>query len=87
MSEHPDLVWDQWNTDHINKHKVTVKEVEELYFSEYIKKETYKKRLKLLGETTSGRYLTVIISFEKQKQPYVVSARDMSKKERKIYDL
>ncbi len=27
----PALVWDEWNIDHIKKHKVSVQEVEEAY--------------------------------------------------------
>jgi uncharacterized DUF497 family protein len=38
----------------------------------------------IIGRTRK-RILTIVLSFEKQKQGYVVSARDASKKERKVY--
>ncbi len=80
------LIWDDWNKEHIKKHNVTVKEVEETYRTKLIKLESYAGRKMLLGATKNGRLLSIIVSFAKQKQPYVVSARDMSKKERIIYD-
>jgi len=82
MSE---LVWDEWNKEHIKKHKVTVKEVEEVYKSTKIAKQTYLNRKLILGNTRKNRLLTIVISTEKQINPYVVSARDMSKKERRYF--
>ncbi len=38
-----------------------------------------------LGQTNSGRYLTVIFVFKKTKQALIISAKDMTKKERKRY--
>lgn len=86
MDNSKKLVWNEWNQDHIKKHKVTVEEVEEAYKSKTVKSESYLKREMIFGETNKRRFLIIIISYAKQKNPYVVSARDMSKKERKIYD-
>jgi len=80
------LVWDEWNKGHIKKHLVTVKEVEEAYKSKKAYKKSYLGRYIILGKTKRGRLLTIVISFAKQKDAYVVSARDMSRKERRIYD-
>ena len=79
------LIWDDWNKEHIAKHKVTVKEVEEAYKSKTIVKFSYLGRKLILGKTMRDRLLTIIVSFAKQQNPYVVSARDISKKERRIY--
>ena len=79
------LIWDEWNKEHIKKHKVTVKEVEEVFKSSKITKKTYLNRTLILGKTKKYRFLTIVVSTEKQVQPYVVSARDMSKKERRYY--
>ena len=80
------LFWDDWNKEHITKHKVTVKEVEEAYKSKKIIKGSYLGRKLILGKTIKDRLLTIIVSFAKQQNPYVVSARDMNQKERKFYE-
>jgi len=79
------LVWDHWNKDHIKKHSVSIREVEEVYNNHIIQVESYKNRLLILGKTKQDRLLTVVCSHELQDDLYVVSARDMSKKERRIY--
>ncbi|MFO7884007.1 MAG: BrnT family toxin [Desulfobacteraceae bacterium] len=38
-----------------------------------------------LGQTNSGRYLTVFFVFKRTKQALIISAKDMTKKERKWY--
>lgn len=77
------LRWNDWNKEHIKKHKVTKKEVEEAFSTKPVKIKTYKNRLLVLGKTKSGRLLTIIVSDE--KRPFVISARDISRKERRIY--
>ncbi len=80
------LIWDNWNREHIKKHGVSEQEAETVANDQSsIRMKTYGNRLMVLGITRGERLLTVILSYEKQKNPYVVSARDMSKKERKIY--
>jgi len=79
------LIWNEWNIEHIKKHDVSVDEVEEVFKSKKITKQSYLDRNIILGKTKKERLLTVVISTEKQKNPYVVSARNMSKKERRHY--
>jgi len=38
-----------------------------------------------LGQTEAGRYLTVLFIYKKTKEALILSARDMAKKERKMY--
>lgn len=80
------LVWDKWNVEHIKKHKVTKQEVEEAYQSKDFTQQSYLERLIILGKTRKRRLLTLIISYAKQINPYVVSARDMSRRERRFYE-
>ena len=80
-----ELIWDEWNLNHIKKHKVYKNEVEEAFYSKVYEGEIYSRRKIIFGKTNKGRLLIIIISFLKQKNPYVVSARDMNKKERRIY--
>ena len=79
------LVWDEWNKEHLKKHSVSAAEVEEVFVSKKITRLSYQNRKLLIGKTQNGRLLTVVISKEKQTDPYVVSARDTSQKERRYY--
>lgn len=81
----PRLVWDEWNREHIKKHSVTESEVEETYSNEFARSDSYKKREAIFGSTLSGKLITIAVSYEKQINPYVVSARVMSTGERKKY--
>lgn len=80
------LVWDDWNKEHLKKHKVSVREVKQAFKAKEIVQESYKGRLIVIGRTKKSRILTIVLSLEKQKNAYVVSARDSNKKERKIYN-
>ena len=80
------LIWDSWNKEHIKKHNVEVIEVEEACkASSKIIIKSYLGRTVILSTTNKGRLLTVVGSQDRQKELYVVSTRDMSKKERRIY--
>lgn len=79
------LVWNDWNVKDIKKHKVTVKEVEEVSQSETKSLKSYQGRLLVLGRTKNNRLLTVVLVPEGKDKYYVVTARDMSQKERRYY--
>lgn len=81
----PKLIWDEWNKEHVKKHKVTVNEIEEVYKNEIGRSGSYDNREMIYGVTSHKRAITISVSYAKQKDPYVVSARDMSKKERRKY--
>lgn len=82
--------WDAGNIDKIqNRHNVDKLEVEQAFFNgalfeydmEHSQKET---RVKAWGVTDKTRYLMIVITIRKNKiRP--ISARDMSKKERRKY--
>lgn len=38
-----------------------------------------------LGQTEAGRYLTILFIYKTTKEALILSARDMAKKERKMY--
>lgn len=81
------LVWTEWNIEHIKKHKVTKMEADWVYETSNVKVLSHSNRIIILGETKKRRLLSIIVSYTNPKKPYVVSARDMSRKERIIYDL
>ena len=81
----PGLVWDKWNKEHIKKHKVTVIEAEEAYVLSQVISKGQRGRVFIISKIRNGRMITVFLSYEKQKRPYVVSARDSSVTERRLY--
>lgn len=56
-----------------------------MYKSKHQTQQSYAGRTLVLGETKGKRLLTIVISYIQADKPYVVSARDMSRKERKYY--
>lgn len=73
------------------KHNVTETEVRQVFLNEpryrFIEKGRYKgEHLYLaLGPTDSGRYLAVYFIYKKNKKALIVTARDVTEKERKKY--
>jgi uncharacterized DUF497 family protein len=81
-----ELIWDEWNVEHIRKHDVSITEVEEtcgLIIKTY---KSYQGRLIILGKTKNNRLLTIVLMKKDKKSYYVVTARDMSQKERRLID-
>ena len=81
------LVWDDWNSKHIAKHRVTRDEIAEVIAGETVTQETYKQRFLVLGETLSGRLLAVVIGPDPIRAGayYTFSARPASRQERRLF--
>ncbi|MDQ2806935.1 MAG: BrnT family toxin [Chloroflexota bacterium] len=78
--------WLDWVVEKINrKHNVELEEVEQCFY-----KTTYKLRrvednkYQFLSRTDSGRYLAIIFAWN-YRYVRVITARDMTKKERDFY--
>lgn len=81
-----ELIWDEWNLEHIKKHKVSQKEVVDIAQNIITHKSAKQGRYLIIGRSGS-RILTVIISKQGKGIYYPVTARDAAKKERKkVYD-
>jgi len=79
------LVWDSWNVEHIKKHSLGILEVEKvLQDPNLVSKRAHSGRIMLLGRS-GKRLLSIILAFEEQGFYYLVTARDMDKKERELY--
>ena len=78
------LIWDKRNVKHIAKHNASVNEIEAVCQSAIKTLKTHKGRLIVLGKTKKNRLLTVVLTPEAKGKYYPVTARDMSKKERRI---
>jgi len=84
--------WDKGNFDkNFIKHKVANKEAEEIFFDRYVKifenirHSQKEKRFTALGVTNRNRKLYLSFTIRNQKIR-VISARDQSKKERRLYE-
>ena len=84
--------WDKWNSEKIwLKHKVLQFECEQVFFnkplviSDDTKHSKKEKRWYLLGRTDFDRKLFVVFTI-RENLVRVISARDMNKKEREIYN-
>ena len=79
-----ELVWDEYNLAHIKKHKVTKFEIEEACFKPICSFRSYQQRLIFVGETKDGRLLSLVLAEKSKGVYYLVTARDTSRKERKL---
>jgi len=79
--------WDEYNIEHIARHRVTPEEVEEVAFDDepYIRKIKKSAIREMLGQTASGRYLKIIYVIKGKQRARVITARDMNDWERKYY--
>lgn len=77
------IVWDQWNIEHIKKHAVSISEAEDAGKKIIYHRKTDKHRYLAVGRS-ENRILTLIIRRIEPTVYFLVTARDASKKERKI---
>ena len=73
------IVWDEWNVKHINKHNVTQEEVEEVVTTIITHKKGYSGWILLIGRT---RIVSVVVKRDRTGSYYVVTARDADEKEK-----
>jgi len=81
------ISWDQDTADHIFKHSVTPEEVEQALFNELdapIIMRGREGRYLAYGRTNGGRLL-FIVWVSRYRRTKIITARDMSKKERQFY--
>ena len=84
--------WDEGNREkNWVKHRISTKEPEDIFFDKRsfttkdVKHSTVEDRFQVLGKTVKGKYLTVYFTVRSNKIR-VISARPMSRKERKQYE-
>lgn len=86
------IVWLNQIVDRlVSKHQVETYEVEEVLSGKpkfrFVEKgeRTGENVYMALGQTDAGRYLTILFIYKQTKEALVLSARDMARKERKMY--
>lgn len=86
------VIWlDQIIDKLASKHSVETYEVEEVLVGKtkfrFVEKGERKDEdvYLALGQTEGGRYIAVLFIYKRTKEALILSARDMAKKERKMY--
>jgi uncharacterized DUF497 family protein len=87
-----EIIWiDKFKSKIEKKHKVAIEEVEEALLERAIFRRTNRGKVKGedvylgYGRTRAGRYLFIVFIYKLSMTGLVVSARDMTDKERKYY--
>jgi len=88
-----DFDWDEGNARKNDKHDVSTAEAEQVFFNEPLlmiadtKHSQGERRFRALGKTNEGRTLHITFTLRNAGERIrVISARDMHKKERIIYE-
>ncbi len=88
-----ECLWlDQFVDKNIRKHKVYPEKIEKALFASPFVRKVENGDVKgedlyiAFGRTQAGRYLSVLFVLKNDKRALVISARDMTKRERKHYD-
>ncbi len=81
-----ELLWDDWNMDHIARHDVTPRDVEQALADKHVVRFKAKHgRIMALGRAGRRLIATVLNEQDEKGVFYVITARDMAKKERAFY--
>ena len=86
-----ELVWDEWDVEHISAHGVEPEEVEEVCEAkQHIARRAASTpygltRYRIYGRTYDGRYLFIVLDRLRGHSFYPVTARDVTEREKKEY--
>ena len=79
-----DLIWTKWNRDHIQKHDLNPRQVEQVFYDKNKVQDKAKfGRISVIGKC--GKRLVTMFIVPEDKKYLVVTARDASKKDRQTY--
>jgi uncharacterized protein len=80
-----ELVIEPDREEHIARHNVSVSEAEEVVFGDHVIFRTRNGYFGVIGQTETGRYLTVIIGPRDEGIYGLVTARNADEQERRMY--
>ena len=78
--------WDDINIEHISRHRVIPHEVEEACFNEPLIMRAGKNKYYVYGRSDAGRYLFIVSSYKGTGIVRIITARDMTESERRLYN-
>lgn len=80
------LIVDEHRIAHIARHNVTIDEAKQIVSGDYVHIKAREDRWILIGKTTQGRFLTVVVGERSEGDTYgLVTARPASREERSFY--
>ncbi len=80
-----DLEWDDVNIAHIAAHHVEPDEVEDICYGRNLAERTGEGKHAVLGQTSEGRYLFIVIAHKGRGIFRPITARDMTETERRRF--
>jgi uncharacterized DUF497 family protein len=78
-----ELIWDDWNKDHIARHHVGIAEATEAVRNVPSLTRARDDTYRVIGQTDAGRYLFIIVVPRPLESFYVVTAREATRDERR----
>lgn len=80
-------VWDEENLEHVARHGVTLREVDEVMFNPVTmtRPTAHPLRALLVGQTKTRRLLTVVLARVGENQGRCITARPASRMERTVF--
>ena len=80
------LIWDEANEAHMARHQVTPDEVEDVVHDARSRVlRTHTERRLVIGRTSAGRWLLVVLAQAGADQSYPITARDLTPAEKRRY--
>ncbi len=80
-----ELLWSNWNIEHIARHNVSPNEVEEACYNDPFVTRARNNTLRIIGQTDSGRFLTIFLAPRSEGRYFAITARNTTKAERRRY--
>lgn len=80
-----ELLWDEWNEEHIARHGVEQEEAEQAARNAPYLTRGRRRTYRVVGPTDGGRLLTIVVARRNGNEYYVVTARDADDEERRAY--
>jgi uncharacterized DUF497 family protein len=85
MTRPIELEWAADRDEHISRHGVSREEVEEVLLGSPYVTHARNRRLRLIGQTDAGRYLTIIVGRRRSGRYGLITARDATQTERRDF--
>ena len=80
------LVWDDWNVEHISRHRIVPEEIEEVCRRHpIVQRGTKRNRMVLLGRTLDDRLLSIILENKGKNTYYPITAYDAGPEDETLY--
>jgi len=80
-----ELCWDDERLGHIELHDVSIGEVLEVLDGVFWSPRWAGDKRRVYGQTESGRYLFIIVGRRRSGELWLVTARDMTRGERRLF--